>query len=170
MPSPKIIGSSGQIATSFPYSERRMSFKRERNGVSRKGCLLLCSVLVHVAKLGNAHSAIAVAFLSPLASTRPFRASKNAASFISFEQCGIELNRKDYVVVRHFRSLQTKLSFSSSVNGLAAHEHKRSTSIFNVGYDAMSIINFYDQRPWEVGLRLNLLGLPLLGEFDLFLT
>lgn len=35
----------------------------------------------------------------------------------------------------------------------------------NVGYDAKSIIDFYDKRPWEVGLRLNMLGLPLLGWY-----
>jgi len=52
-----------------------------------------------------------------------------------------------------------------AVNGLVAQEYSHSTSLFNVGYDAKSIINFYDQRPWEVGLRLNMLGLPLLGWY-----
>lgn len=67
------------------------------------------------------------------------------------------------------RSRLTQLNSSSSapiVNGLVAQEHSHSTSLFNVGYDAKSIINFYDQRPWEVGLRLNMLGLPLLGELE----
>lgn len=63
-------------------------------------------------------------------------------------------------------STPTRLSSSvTSVNDLAAQEHSHSTSLFNVGYDAKSIINFYDQRPWEVGLRLNMLGLPLLGWY-----
>ncbi|KAL9191486.1 hypothetical protein ACHAXT_001192 [Thalassiosira profunda] len=56
-------------------------------------------------------------------------------------------------------------SAAPAVNGLAAQEHSHSTSLFNVGYDAKSIISFYDQRPWEVGLRLNMLGLPLLGWY-----
>lgn len=60
----------------------------------------------------------------------------------------------------HSRSIET-----NAVNGLVAQEHSHSTSLFNVGYDAKSIINFYDQRPWEVGLRLNMLGLPLLGWY-----
>lgn len=58
----------------------------------------------------------------------------------------------------------------TSVTGLATHEHHlhsttKSTSLFNVGYDANAIINYYDNRPWEVGLRLNMLGLPLLGWY-----
>lgn len=66
---------------------------------------------------------------------------------------------------RRPRLMDTKLySSAPAVNGLAAHEHSHSTSLFNVGYDSKSIINFYDQRPWEVGLRLNMLGLPLLGK------
>ena len=66
----------------------------------------------------------------------------------------------------HKRRLgSTRLNSSTPVvNGLAAQEHSHSTSLFNVGYDANAIINFYDKRPWEVGLRLNMLGLPLLGE------
>lgn len=69
---------------------------------------------------------------------------------------------------RRSRSTETKLySYSDfpALNGLVAQEHSHSTSLFNVGYDAKSIINFYDQRPWEVGLRLNMLGLPLLGWY-----
>ncbi|KAL3822084.1 hypothetical protein ACHAXA_000152 [Cyclostephanos tholiformis] len=61
---------------------------------------------------------------------------------------------------------QTRLHASAPVaNGRGAHEHTHSTSLFNVGYDAQSILNFYDRRPWEVGLRLNMLGLPLLGWY-----
>jgi hypothetical protein len=61
---------------------------------------------------------------------------------------------------------QTRLHASApEANGLTAQENTHSSSLFNVvGYDAQSILNFYDRRPWEVGLRLNMLGLPLLGE------
>jgi len=66
---------------------------------------------------------------------------------------------------RCFRLSQTKLHASAPVaNGLVAQEHTHSTSSLNVGYDAQSILNFYDRRPWEIGFRLNMLGLPLLGE------
>lgn len=33
------------------------------------------------------------------------------------------------------------------------------------GYDAQSILNFYDRRPLQVGWRLNSLGFPLLGWY-----
>mmetsp|Transcript_24356 Transcript_24356/g.52519 ORF Transcript_24356/g.52519 Transcript_24356/m.52519 type:complete len:772 (+) Transcript_24356:242-2557(+) len=70
---------------------------------------------------------------------------------------------------RRLRSTKTKLHSSTpvvnGVNGLVAQEHSHSTSLFNVGYDAKSIIQFYDRRPWEIGLRLNMLGLPLLGWY-----
>jgi len=63
---------------------------------------------------------------------------------------------------RH-RCTNTHLSSSlSAVNGDHSHH---STSLFNVGYDADGILNYYDKRPWEVGLRLNMLGLPLLGWY-----
>lgn len=61
---------------------------------------------------------------------------------------------------RRFRSFKTILH---EVNGLAVHDSNHS-SFHNVGYDANSIIDFYDRRPWEIGLRLNMLGLPLLGK------
>jgi predicted unusual protein kinase regulating ubiquinone biosynthesis (AarF/ABC1/UbiB family) len=51
----------------------------------------------------------------------------------------------------------------------AEHSY-HSTSLFNVGYDAEGIIEYYDKRPWEVGLRLNMLGLPLLGWYLGLLT
>lgn len=57
------------------------------------------------------------------------------------------------------RSSGTQLSYGLSNSG------QQSNTIYNVGYDADSIIDFYDRRPWEVGLRLNMLGLPLLGKF-----
>lgn len=67
---------------------------------------------------------------------------------------------------RRSESSAIKLNSSApAVNGIVAQEYSHSTSLFNVGYDAKSIINFYDQRPWEVGLRLNMLGLPLLGWY-----
>lgn len=63
----------------------------------------------------------------------------------------------------HRCTYTTHLSSSlSAVNGEHSHH---STSLFNVGYDADGILNYYDKRPWEVGLRLNMLGLPLLGWF-----
>ena len=68
---------------------------------------------------------------------------------------------------RRLRTTHTRLNSSAAaVNGLAAQEqqHSHSNALFNVGYDAEHIIKFYDQRPWEVGLRLNMLGLPLLGK------
>jgi predicted unusual protein kinase regulating ubiquinone biosynthesis (AarF/ABC1/UbiB family) len=80
-------------------------------------------------------------------------------------------------------SLRTELALGSttSVNGVpetvngatnsvASQRHIQPNSLFNVGYDAKSIINFYDQRPWEVGIRLNMLGLPLLGWYMGLLT
>mmetsp|Transcript_9588 Transcript_9588/g.14379 ORF Transcript_9588/g.14379 Transcript_9588/m.14379 type:complete len:800 (-) Transcript_9588:590-2989(-) len=64
----------------------------------------------------------------------------------------------------HHRCTHTHLSSSlSAVNG--EHSHHHSTSLFNVGYDADGILSYYDKRPWEVGLRLNMLGLPLLGWY-----
>jgi hypothetical protein len=61
---------------------------------------------------------------------------------------------------RRFRSFATILH---EVNGIAVQDINHS-SFHNVGYDANSIIDFYDRRPWEIGLRLNMLGLPLLGK------
>lgn len=63
----------------------------------------------------------------------------------------------------HRCTYTTHLSSSlSAVNG--EHSHL-SPSLFNVGYDADGILNYYDKRPWEVGFRLNMLGLPLLGWY-----
>jgi aarF domain-containing kinase len=76
-------------------------------------------------------------------------------------------------------SLRTELALGSTtsvngvpetVNSVASQRHIQPNSLFNVGYDAKSIINFYDQRPWEVGIRLNMLGLPLLGWYMGLLT
>lgn len=68
---------------------------------------------------------------------------------------------------RHTTGL--KMSSTTSV-GAASHMKPRSNSLFSVDYDAQSIINYYDQRPWEVGVRLNMLGLPLLGWYFGLLT
>ncbi len=61
---------------------------------------------------------------------------------------------------RLLRSSKTRLH---EVNVIAVQDN---SSFHNdVGYDANSIIDFYDRRPWEIGLRLNMIGLPLLGMF-----
>lgn len=61
---------------------------------------------------------------------------------------------------RFLRSSKTRLH---EVNVIAVQDN---SSFHNdVGYDANSIIDFYDRRPWEIGLRLNMLGLPLLGWY-----
>ena len=66
-------------------------------------------------------------------------------------------------------SLQSTPSSAALSSGHLSGEHG-SQYLFNVGYDAKSIISYYDQRPWEVGLRLNMLGLPLLGWYFGLLT
>lgn len=66
-------------------------------------------------------------------------------------------------------SSQTKLYDAASpvANDILAQEYStRSTnSFFDVKYDAQSILDYYDRRPFDVGLRLNMLGLPLLGWY-----
>lgn len=64
---------------------------------------------------------------------------------------------------RYKRCLRWSRTRLHEVNGVAGQDINHS-SLHNVGYDANSIINFYDRRPWEIGLRLNMLGLPLLGK------
>jgi len=59
---------------------------------------------------------------------------------------------------------------TKTISRLGNNEHQQynnhqSTSLYNVGYDAEAIMQYYDLRPWEVGLRLNMLGLPLLGWY-----
>lgn len=61
-------------------------------------------------------------------------------------------------------------SRTTTISKFANNEHQQynnhqSTSLYNVGYDAEAIMQYYDLRPWEVGLRLNMLGLPLLGWY-----
>jgi predicted unusual protein kinase regulating ubiquinone biosynthesis (AarF/ABC1/UbiB family) len=65
---------------------------------------------------------------------------------------------------KHPRRMYKGLAMSSTtpINGSSSHIKPTSNSLFNVDYDAKAIINFYDQRPWEVAIRLNMLGLPLL--------
>lgn len=72
--------------------------------------------------------------------------------------------------VQRLRS-ETRLNSSApAVNGLTSKKYSHSTSLFDVGYDAKSIIDFYDKRPWEVGLRLNMLGFPLLCKLHNLLS
>ena len=83
-------------------------------------------------------------------------------------------NPSQYQECRPFgRNLHSLQSTSSAAVSSGHHDHADdhgSQSLFNVGYDAKSIISYYDQRPWEVGLRLNMLGLPLLGWYFGLLT
>jgi hypothetical protein len=65
-------------------------------------------------------------------------------------------------VQRYKRLLRSSKSRLHGVNVIAVQDN---SSFHDVGYDANSIIDFYDRRPWEIGLRLNMLGLPLLGMF-----
>lgn len=58
----------------------------------------------------------------------------------------------------------------ASISAVNTEHSTHSTSLFNVGYDADGILDYYDKRPWEVGLRLNMLGLPLLGWYLGLLT
>jgi len=67
-------------------------------------------------------------------------------------------------------ALDDSSTSTKTISRLANNEHQQynnhqSTSLYNVGYDAESIMQYYDLRPWEVGLRLNMLGLPLLGWY-----
>lgn len=133
-----------------------MSNNRKRNRCS----LLLSSVIVYMANKGNKLTMTyigAEAYVVPPSLTIPSQQNHH-----KHKQRRL-LSRSSTTT----RQTQTKLfstAPTAAVNGLAAQEHSHSTSLFNVGYDAKSIIKFYDQRPWEVGLRLNMLGLPLLGE------
>ena len=80
-------------------------------------------------------------------------------------------------MLRHQTELFSTSTSTPTINGQApaittitSHENRhysahQSTSLFNVGYDADAIMSYYDVRPWEVGLRLNMLGLPLLGWY-----
>ncbi|KAL3772086.1 hypothetical protein ACHAW5_004924 [Stephanodiscus triporus] len=114
-----------------------MSSNRNRNGCS----LLLSSVVVCMTNIDNLPSIGAYAYSSQL-----------ITSLRNHKRC--------------FRLSETKFHASAPVaNERVAQEHTYSTSLFNVGYNAQSILNFYDQRPWEIVLRLNMLGLPLLGWY-----
>ena len=80
-------------------------------------------------------------------------------------------------MLRHQTKLFSTSTSTPTINGQApaittitSHDNRhysahQSTSLFNVGYDADAIMSYYDVRPWEVGLRLNMLGLPLLGWY-----
>jgi len=68
------------------------------------------------------------------------------------------------------QSLQSTSSSAALSSGHLSGDDGSQSLFKHVGYDAKSIINYYDQRPWEVGLRLNMLGLPLLGWYFGLLT
>lgn len=68
----------------------------------------------------------------------------------------------------HVQNTNTRMG--ASISAVNAEHSTHSTSLFNVGYDADGILDYYDKRPWEVGLRLNMLGLPLLGWYLGLLT
>lgn len=130
-----IRGDTSVVISSFDVT-KMMTSNRNRNRCS----LLLSSVMVCMTNIDNLPSIGAYAYSSQL-----------ATSLRNYKRC--------------FRLSETKLHASAPVaNELVAQEHTHSTSLFNVGYNAQSILNFYDQRPWEIGLRLNMLGLPLLGK------
>ena len=59
----------------------------------------------------------------------------------------------------------------TSENGvLPGLERKKMKPMPVTGYDAQSILDFYDRRPLQVGWRLNSLGFPLLGWYLGLLT
>ncbi|KAL3791280.1 hypothetical protein HJC23_000897 [Cyclotella cryptica] len=137
------------MSTKAPRSSRHlpMQTKKERLQSMRKGCcMLLCSALVYAINCVDYVDAYSVLPTS----------------------------------IRHQRQRQarrhnTELAVSSttSVSGAVRavnRSHIHPNSLFNVGYDANAIINFYDRRPWVVGIRLNMLGLPLLGWYIGLLT
>jgi len=106
-------------------------------------CLLICSAMVYIAK--NTTYVDTYTVLPKLAGHRS----------------------QSYQRHKHKRLALNSKALASITEGRG---HAKPNSLFNVGYDAKSIINFYDQRPWEVGIRLNMLGLPLLGWYLGLLT
>ena len=114
---------------------RRGILKRVRKKSGAKYHAIVCSALLY-----SATNALAYSTLPDLSSTHHRTSSRHTTT-------------------------QMMSTTSTSVNGAASHIKPRTNSLFNVDYDAQSIINFYDQRPWEVGIRLNMLGLPLLGWY-----
>ena len=118
--------------------------KRKQTIGNRYKYLILCSAMIHAAGNTNDQYCSAYSMLPP----------------------SIRTHQKS------LRQLQKTLTLSSSTpsDGNSRYHVVKRNSLFNVGYDAKSIINYYDQRPWEVGLRLNMLGLPLLGWYFGLLT
>jgi len=119
--------------------------------MSKGCCLLLCSALIYVARNADC-------------------SAPNHVDAYTVLPTSIRHHRQ-----RMSRQQKTELTSSStrSINGAVStvtRNHIHSNSLFNVGYDANAIINFYDRRPWVVGIRLNMLGLPLLGWYIGLLT
>jgi hypothetical protein len=57
------------------------------------------------------------------------------------------------------RSLQSKLAQENHFR-----TRQKTTPMPVTGYDAAAIEEFYDRRPFQVGWRLNSVGIPLLGK------
>ena len=143
------------VALHVPVMLKRR--RNNNNGSIQKNGLLLCTLLVCASNRGKSNVA---AYLTPTSS--PFQSRRYFC-----ENHGLFRGSSKYAT--RPRLTHTKINESSTINGLAVHDNKHSDSIFNVGYDAESIIDYYDRRPWEIGLRLNMLGLPLLGMFKFIL-
>mmetsp|Transcript_20880 Transcript_20880/g.43526 ORF Transcript_20880/g.43526 Transcript_20880/m.43526 type:complete len:807 (-) Transcript_20880:70-2490(-) len=120
---------------------RRRRFKLQNNH------LAFCSFLFYSSTIGSHSLPLAYAYISPTKNRSHRYFPKPQHMIDTIEDFGTP------------RSSGTQLSY-----GFSNSEHQSNT-IYNVGYDADSIIDFYDRRPWEVGLRLNMLGLPLLGWY-----
>jgi predicted unusual protein kinase regulating ubiquinone biosynthesis (AarF/ABC1/UbiB family) len=120
---------------------RAKSKHRRKQPKGNMRCILLCSAMIY-----STNNVVCVGAYSVLPTSIGHRRHQNSRQ-----------QRKEF-----------SLSSATSVNG--DDSHRKSNSLFSVGYDAKSIINFYDQRPWEVALRLNMLGLPLLGWYLGLLT
>ncbi|KAL7522120.1 hypothetical protein ACHAWX_006807 [Stephanocyclus meneghinianus] len=144
---------SAVFSLEAPRSSSRLSEKSKKERIQKmsKGCcLLLCSALVYVVRNAEFSANYADAYTVVPTSIR-------------------------HHMQRLPRKQKTELTSSStsSVNGAIRtvnRNHIHPNSLFNVGYDANAIINFYDRRPWVVGIRLNMLGLPLLGWYIGLLT
>jgi hypothetical protein len=83
-------------------------------------------------------------------------------------------NRKEPQVVFPLRDQNSRQSTTSSINDIGQKKiqqpprrrrREKMKPMPVVGYDSESIEEYYDLRPFEVGWRLNSLGLPLLGRF-----
>ncbi len=138
---------SKNLKMDYPTSLRyHFARHRRRRFKLQNKYLVLCSFLLYTSLIGSSPLHNAYAFISP---------TKNRPRYFLNRYHMLD-KREDFGTPK---SPTTLLSYGLSKSG------QHSNTIFNVGYDANSIIDFYDRRPWEVGLRLNMLGLPLLGAF-----